>query len=458
MSLSHKQLQYVSETRALFKIATPVVIAQLAQMSIAFIDTLMASMIDEKAVASLSVATNLYNPVVVFLMGLFIAMNPIIAQLRGAKSSARIQHVFHAGLLVAIIISLPTMMFFMASRSIFETIGINQPVIEDATSYLLVLSFGIPFQLLFYATRFTNEGFFRTRNIMTISLLAVPINIFFNYLFISGNFGVPALGVKGIALASVMVWIFLFFSLYFWSLRSNIGSHFQIKLRLFLSTLRELKEIINVGLPISISIFFEILLFSMVGLMIGRMTIDNITANQIANNITSMTFMIPLGISIAVCARTGFAMGKNNLSHLKRIIGCGFFITALSVIANASLLVFWRFEIAQVYTDSDSIISLTASLLLLAAFYQLSDGAQICAQGVLRGLKDTKIPMLLTLFSYWLFGFPSGYYLAEVKNLGPVGYWIGLIIGLSFAGLMLLWRVYKVFQKKRALQPRKQMN
>jgi len=444
------------ELKSMSKLALPAILSQLAQMGLGLIDTLMAAQLGDQALAALSVGINILNPTIVLMMGIFLALNPIVAQFNGQKDYHSIGQTLSSGLVLSLILMIPTLIILMHGDSIMASLSIQPSIIPEASAYLKSVSLGIFGLFIFLVFRFINEGLFATKVVMITALSALPLNVLFNYAFMYGLFGFPKMGVAGLGWATSCVWLYMAIVLAIYTFRTEKYRHIE-----FVSQLKRLNrsiiiELIKVGTPISLSIGLEILMFSVVGLMIGAMPIEKIASHQIANNLSSMTFMIPLGISIAITARAGFAAGKYSIEGIKQVIRVGYVITLIAVSLNALFLLIWHTEIAKLYTENQTLITLAAQLILLAAIYQISDGLQIATQGVLRGIKDTKIPMWLTLAAYWVIGFPSGYYMAINLEMGPKGFWIGFIIGLTFAAMALIWRLKWILQTLKKVYHQKQ--
>lgn len=435
----------------LSKLALPAMLAQLAQMGLGLIDTLMAAQLGEQALAALSVGSNILHPTIVLMMGIFIALNPIVAQFNGNQAYESIGQTLSSGLILAFILMLPTLALLLNAGTILEYLNIQPDIIPQASDYLTWISSGILGLYIFLVFRFINEGLFATKVVMFCALSALPLNVGLNYVFMFGHLGVEPMGVAGLGLATSCVWFYMAIVLAIYTLKTEKYQHLE-----FINQLKRLnrsiiKELIKVGTPISVGIGMEIMMFSAVGLVIGTMAVDQIAAHQIANNLSSMTFMIPLGISIAITARVGFAAGKYSLEGVKQTIAVGYTVTIVAVSISAIILLAYNRQIASLYTDSANLIELSSYLILLAAIYQVSDGIQVATQGVLRGIKDTKVPMWLTLFAYWVVGFPCGYYLAIFLQIGPAGFWVGFIVGLTTAAIILgvrLWWHLKVLKRE----------
>ncbi len=433
-----------SELLEITTLGIPAVLSQLSQMSLGVIDTMMAGSINAEALAAIAVGTNIINPVVVFILGIFLALNPIVAHLNGRGDFEKIGALFQLSLKVALLLSIPAILLLTNSEWLMRLIGIQESLVATVQGYLTACSLGIIPLFGFLALRFCNEGLFSTKAIMLVSFSAIPFNILFNLWFIWGGLGVPAFGAVGVGYATALVWLVMFIGMAFYTLTTGRYQHLAITGVWHKIDLKQLKEIFTVGLPMGIGVGMEIAMFAIIGLMIGRYQIEVVAAHQVAINIASMAYMVPLGLSIAISARVGFFAGRQKFLQLSHSAKTGILL-AMSL-ATLSALGMWLFaeSLVSLYTDDHNVLLIASGLLALAAIFQWSDALQVSLSGALRGLKDTQIPMYISAIAYWLLGFPTGYYLAELEGMGVKGYWIGIIVGLSTAAIMLLIRWLRI--------------
>jgi MATE family multidrug resistance protein len=425
----------------------PAILSQLSQMSLGVIDTMMAGRVNPEALAAIAIGTNIINPVIVFILGIFLALNPIVAHLNGRGEFEKIGALFQLSIKLAVLLSIPAILMLTNSTWLMELIGIQESLIHTVQGYLVACTFGIVPLFMFLALRFCNEGLFSTKAIMIVSFSAIPFNIIFNYWFIWGGLGVPAFGAVGVGYATALVWFVMFIGMAIYTLTTDRYRHLTITGIWHKTNIKQLKEIFRVGLPMGIGVGMEIAMFAVIGLMIGRFTVEVVAAHQIAINIASMAYMIPLGLSIAISARVGFFAGCGQHQAFEHSAKIG--ILLAMTLASFSAIGMWLFShsLVLLYTNDLKVLSIASGLLSLAAIFQWSDALQVSISGALRGLKDTQIPMVISAIAYWLLGFPSGFYLAEKLGLGVSGYWIGIIIGLSAAALMLLIRWLKITKR-----------
>lgn len=428
------------ELKQLTHIAAPLVIAQVAQSALNTVDVIMAGQLSADALAAVSTGVNLFATPMLFILGIFLALNPIISQFNGARDNASMVGTLQSGIWFAVLISIPVFFLWRELDVVMDWLDVEPSIRPLAAEYVDALSWGTPFFWLFLALRFCNEGLFATRAVMTITIVAIPINALLNWVLIYGKFGFPELGAVGLAWATNTVWLMMFVSMLIYTARAKRHRHLHGFLQWCKPDWPRLLDIAKTGVPMGLSFSLEVLMFAMIGLMMATYDAATIGAHQIALNFASLMFMIPLGISNAITARVGYAAGERSPEAVRRAGWTGI-LFAVSI-AMLSTLTMWLlpWQITAIYTPNTAVQTLAVAFLSMAAIFQLSDALQVTAAGALRGLKDTRVPMFISLFSYWIIGFPSAWLLANKTALGPAGYWAGMIAGLSTAALLLNWR------------------
>jgi len=435
------------ESSEMLKLATPAIIAQVAQMSMGAIDTIMAGNLSTSALAAISVGSNLFVPILVFAVGIFMALNPLVAQANGSKRYNKLGEYLRHGLYIAVFLAILTIFLMNHLQVLMELIGVQPSIIPVVTGYLEALSWGVIPLFLFFVLRAVNEGLFSTKAIMYISLAAIPINVALNYIFMYGYYGMPALGAIGLGYATAVVWYLIFTVLLLYTVFSKKYSHLVFFSNFHKPERRVFKEILTLGLPLSATIGMEVLMFGAVGLFIGRYSIDVIAAHQIAMNLTSLAYMLPLGLSVAVSARVGHAVGRDSFEDIKRASYLGLSYAMLFTIFTMTIALTLTTQLVSIYTDQPEVIDITIKLIFIATLFMMVDSIQVTITGALRGMKDTIIPMFMSGISYWLIGFPLGYVLAEVYDLQVVGYWTGFIAGLTAAAILMSYRLMVMLKR-----------
>ncbi len=431
---------YKKELKDMLPIGIPAVLSQLAQMATGFIDTLMAGHYSTDALAAIAIGTSLLHPILVFFLGLFLALNPIIAHFKGANESEKITTHLNAAILIALAMLPFAVLALLNAPIILSQLNIEANVSQVATDYLFATLWGWPGLLLFLAIRFVNEGLFSTKAILLITASSIPFNVIFNYWFMYGGLGIKEMGAVGVGYATAVTWTMMFIGLFFYTLTAKKYKQYNFFKIFNLPSKDEVKAIFSLGFPLAITLGFEITMFAAVSLMIARYPTDIMAAHQIAVNLASLTFMIPLGLSQAITARVSYFRGKQKIKSMRLAGNTGILLSISIMSASAIMFMTIPTLLVSIYTQDFELLRVASGLLFFAAVFQFSDGLQVACAGCLRGLKDTKIPMIMTAIAYWLVGFPTGYYLAEYQGYGVNGYWIGLITGLSVAAILLLQR------------------
>ncbi|HET9031646.1 MAG TPA: MATE family efflux transporter [Dokdonella sp.] len=446
--LSTDRPRLLSEFSATILLAAPLVLGQLSAIGMNLIDTVLAGHLDAHTLGAVALGSNVWVLAIITIIGIMMALQPSIAQLRGAGRNDEIGAVFRQALWLAIPLGIG--LGFAAAflgPLLFGLIGVDADLIADATSFMRAIAWGAPALSVFFALRGLTEGMGMTRPTMYFSMLGLILLGPIGYVLMYGALGIPRLGAFGCGLATAIVlWVQCgAFALYV-ARRSrfrdlNLLAHFDKPDR------RTLSELLNIGAPIAVTLLMEAGLFVAVALTIGKLGTDIIASHQIAINIASVVFMVPLGIAMATTVRVGYARGRNDGHGVRQAAAVGMMLTLAVQIVSATLLFTLPERIASMYTDDAAVITLAAQLLVLAAIFQLSDGVQAASNGALRGLKDTRLPMLISGFAYWGVGMPAGLWLAFRHGLGAAGMWMGLIAGLSVAAILLTSRFWSIAMK-----------
>ena len=435
------------EAKITLTLGAPIIAGQIAQMSMGFVDTIMAGNLSSNDLAAVAIGSSFINPIYVFSIGLLMALNPIIAQHIGGKRLDQIgRTVRHAGY-IAVILAIISIILIRNLELAFTLMETDSKVTELSIGYMEAMSWGFIPITLYLVLRFFNEGLSVTKPTMIFALLGLVFNILGNYTLMFGKFGFPALGAVGTGWASTLVAWVMFIGMFLFTYTKKEYKRFNIFSKIYAPEWHFIKDILTVGIPNGISIFMEVFMFALVTLLMGYLGTQIVAAHQIAINIGSIIFMIPLGLSSAISVRVGTYIGKNNPYGAKLAGYAGILLcVGIAVFMALILWIFPEYMVA-IYTDDSSVAQIAVSLLLMAAIFQISDGLQVSGIGALRGLKDTTIPMIVNFVSYWVVGIPSGYLFGIYWSYGPVGLWMGLIFGLSVAAVLHNARFYTLIQK-----------
>lgn len=427
----------------------PIMVTQVSLYAMNLVDTMMSGRVGTNDLAGVAMGSSIWMPIFTGINGILLAVTPIVAQLLGNNQRDKI----HFTVTQAFYLSIMLALFVVLAGSflldpLLSLMNLDPDVHRIAYHYLIGLSIGILPLFLSNVIRNFFDGQGYTRITMFITVLAVPFNIVLNYGFIFGHFGLPALGGIGAGYATALTyWIILGFSILM-TLRMEAIKEYRLFTKWVKPSLKIWKEQLSIGIPIGLSIFFEASIFSVVTLFIGMMfSTITIAANQIVLSFTSLMFMIPLSISMALTIIIGFSVGGNHYHSARQYSIMGVLGGIALLLFGSIFLYFFREPIAYLYTQDLEVVLLASQLFLFAIIYQLSDAAQAGLQGVLRGYKDVKIPFIITFIAYWIIGIPVGYMLAAFTELGPYGFWIGISLGLTFAAIGFFIRLRSIQRK-----------
>jgi MATE family multidrug resistance protein len=337
------------------------------------------------------------------------------------------------------------------SKSILHSNFLDQPkeVVALAIPYLDLVAFSLIPLIIFQAFKQFSDGLSMTKYPMYATIIANIVNIILNYIFIFGKFGLPPYGIIGAAYGTLISRFIMVIYLWFLLANKERSKRFVTNIKILVLESTMLKKITSLGAPSAMQMFFEIVIFTAAIWLSGLLGKNPQAANQIALNLSSMTFMVAMGLGVAAMIRVGNQKGLLKFKELRRIAFSIFLFAVILAVAFAILFLIFRFQLPKIYVDlsdvsnlNDSIevVNIAAKLLLIAAIFQISDSIQVVVLGALRGLQDVNIPTLITFVSYWIIGFPVSYFLGKENILGSVGIWIGLLAGLSSASILLYLR------------------
>nr|WP_241018698.1 MATE family efflux transporter [Pantoea ananatis] len=432
-------------------LAIPVILAQVAQTAMGFVDTIMAGAVSATDMAAVAVGTSIWLPAILFGHGVLLALTPTIAQLNGSGRRERIAEQLRQGFWLAFFLSLLIMLVLWNAGYVIRSMHDIDPLLaEKAEGYLHALLFGAPGYLFFQVMRNQCEGLSKTKPAMVLGFLGLMLNIPLNYIFIYGHFGMPALGGVGCGVATASVYWAMFFCMRFWVRRMRSMRDIRVESRWSAPSRIILQRLTGLGLPVALALFFEVTLFAVVALLVSPLGIVNVAGHQIALNFSSLMFVLPLSLGVAATIRVGYRLGQGSTEQARVAAWTAQGVGIGMAVITAIFTVTFRHQIAQLYNDNPAVVTLAAQLMLLAAIYQISDSVQVIGSGILRGYKDTRSIFFITFIAYWLLGLPSGYILAltdwVVPRMGPAGFWCGFIVGLTSAAIMMLWRVRRLQQ------------
>ena len=426
------------------KLAVPIALTQLGQIAMMTTDLALIGRLGDEAVAAAALAHTVFFVSFTFGMGLVSAVAPLAAQAFGARNPRLVRRALRVGLWAALLISLPMMALPLFGEQILLMLGQAPAAAHLAQKYLLGLAWGGTPGLCFLAIRGFMGAVNRPEPGLWITLAAIPANALLVWLLIHGAWGLPRLELFGAGLATTIISFAMFFAALWFAIRRRPFRKYHVLGRIWRIDWPLMRRLTVVGAPISIAFLLEYGLFGAAALLMGLIGTTALAAHQIALQIAAILFMVPFGISMAATVRVGHAVGRNDAPAVRRagVVATLLGIAFMSVMTLAVIL--GRYAIARLFfgeaaESAGAVIDLAATLLLVGATFFVADGIQTVAAGALRGLNDTRLPLLFAAISYWLVGFPAACGLAFRTELGAVGVWVGLSCGTAvYAALLIL--------------------
>jgi MATE family multidrug resistance protein len=438
----------------MFHLAVPVVFAEMGWMTMGMVDTLMVGRISPEAIGAVGLGTSVFMGVCIFAMGLLLGIDTLVSQAFGAGDIDECHRWLVHGIVLAVVLSIPITALLLWIATGLDSWGIAPSVLILTKPYLVIVAWSVPPLLLYAAFRRYLQGMGVVRPIMLALLAANVVNVIVNWVLIYGNLGAPALGVAGAAWATVLSRVamagFLLATILYRE-RDTATSAFA-SLSLEASWFRRL---LLLGAPAASQVTLEVGAFAAATALAGRLAPASLAAHQIAINYAALSFMVPLGLSSAGAVRVGHAVGRRDSQGAARSGWTALLFAVLFMSAAAAVFLSAPRLLLRAFTSDPGVLEVGVTLLFVAAVFQLFDGVQGVATGALRGLGDTRTPMLWNLAGHWFIGLPLGYALCFVFGIGVIGLWWGLSIGLIICGvaLSLVWG-NRIRQLERALQPR----
>jgi len=448
------------EVRATLVLAVPLVLTQLAQMTMSFVDVIMIGRLGTAALAAGVLGSSTFFTLLLVCVGMVLAVNPSVAQSYGAGDEAEVGRWARQGLWLGVFLGVPLVALFGYAEPLLRAAGQEPATAALAADYLRAIRWGVLPNLWFAALRSLCEGTGRPRPVLVVMLIAAGVNVLCNWVLMYGKLGFPALGLEGAGWASALAMTTMFALLGGYVRRSPEFRRYRIFAGLRRPDGPHLRRLFRLGWPIGVNFGLEAGLFLVATLLVGLFGTAALAAHQVALNAASVTFMVPLGIGMAGTVRVGQAVGRGDGAAAARAgwaaIGMG-----ASFMLAAALLFWLRPEwVVWLYTGqgggegvAPETVELAALLLGIAAVFQLFDGTQATAAGALRGLKDTRVPMLIGGFSYWVVGMSAAVGLGFGLRLGATGIWWGLTLGLATAAVLLTARFRRRVRAEAAAAP-----
>lgn len=391
--------QYHADIKKLIKISLPILLAQIAQNSMGLADTIMAGRVSSTDMAAISIGASIWMPLMLFGQGLLLALPPTISYLNGSGQRHRIAHQVRQGIWLVLGVSIPLGLLIYFCEIPLQYMQMESKMSDLARDYLHAMLWGLPAYLMLINFRCLNDGIAKTKPAMVITFLGLLINIPLNYIFIYGKFGIPAFGAVGCGIATAIVNWAMCLMMIFYSYTNAQERSLKVFSQLIeMPNLKTLKKLLRLGLPIAIAICCEVALFALTSLMLSPLGATIVASHQITLNTSSFIFMFPMSIGMAATILVGQALGTGSPQNAKKIGYAALLLGLTVTIITALITIFFRYEIASIFVTDEIVIAMAANLLLFAALYQFSDTIQMVVGGILRGYKDTKMILYITLF------------------------------------------------------------
>ena len=439
----------ILQAKKTLTLAFPIIVGEIAQMSLGILDTAMVGAVSYKQLAAAALVMSVINIPYVFGIGITISVSQMVSMAHGRNDKKLASHYLYNGFWLCAISAVIIALGLEFGKNILYHLGQDPQVAQLAVPYLQIMGWSVIPMLLFLALKQFTDGLEFTKTAMILSLAALPINGFLNWLLIYGNWGFPRMELVGAGWGTLITRTLIFILLGLVILYHNTFYRYvAVRSRVWKLKGHTQKELLGIGIPSSFQITMEAGAFAISGILIGTIGAVEQAAHQIALSISSLTFMVSMGLSQAGSIRASNAFGRGDKQAIS-FIGKGALIMALIYGSFCAIIfILFRHELPYFFNDETQVVSMASFLLLFAAIFQISDSAQATSAGLLRGIKDVKIPTIFIAIAYWVIGIPVGCVLAFYFEMGAAGIWTGFIAGLTFSALLLSLRF-----KKMAINP-----
>jgi len=437
-----------TETAALWKLAWPILIGQLATVGMGVVDVAMAGHASAQDLAGVSLGVSIWHLAIITLMGVLMAVNPIVSQHVGARNFGPIPHVVRQALWNGLGLGLLAMVVVNTAALVFSTMDIEPQVRAVARQFVLVISLALPpfcaYRVLYGYSASLNQ----TKPMMLIALLALLLNIVINYALVFGNWGFPRLGGVGCAWATLLCVWFDLVAMGWWIRRAPAYRETQPLTGYEPPDGAQIRALLRIGLPIGVTYFAESSAFSLIALLVAAFGTAQVAGHQIALNFSSLVFMVPMSLGLALLTRVGQALGAQDRQAARFRAWHGVGLSFVAALVSAVLILLFNHQIAGAYTSDAAVAAVAAHLLLFAALFQLPDAVQVSVSCAIRAYKVTRPPMIIHMTAFWGICLPLGVWLGlapawmpwhPVLAMGAQGFWIALVVGLTIAAVGLVW-------------------
>ncbi|MBW4641281.1 MAG: MATE family efflux transporter [Gloeocapsa sp. UFS-A4-WI-NPMV-4B04] len=441
-----------TEIKESLRLTIPLASAQVAQAATGFVDTVMMGWLGQETIAAGGLAATTFTTLLITTTGVVVGLSPLIAEAYGSGYNKRIQQLTRQGIWLSLLVAIPVMLLLGHIDYLMRHLGQAATTITLAKTYLDVMLWGFFPALMFAMLKSVVSSLSQTRPVIVIVVAGTAFNAIANYILGFGKLGFTAWGLKGIALASALSqWLMLLLLIIYILKHSQLRSY-KLFANLYHLEPKILRELLWIGVPIAISFAFEVGLFTVTTYLMGVLGTDVLAAHQIVFQTIALIFMVPLGMSFATTIRVGQWNGQQNSKGVRRAAYISICLGAMFMTIMAIALLIFPRQVIALYLDVDNpenarVISLATSMLTIAALSQILDGVQTTAAGALRGLKDTRVPMLLSFLAFWGVGLTSGYLLGFKLGFSGVGLWLGQLLGVAVSAGVFVWRFRRLMSE-----------
>ncbi len=441
--------EYKYHLKRTFTLALPVVISQVGHMLTQVADSIMVGQLGTIPLAACALAGSLFSIFMVTGLGLAVGLTPLISQEDGKNNyeacGKLLNHSFFINLFAGFIL------FTILYLSSFYMYNLDQDiqVVDEAMPYFHIIGVSLIPLMIFSTFKQFAEGLSHTKQAMFISVFANILNVFLNWVFIYGNLGSAAMGLEGAGWGTLISRVVMAIIITLFIFKYQLFQKYLTSYSWFKFKYQQFRTILKIGIPTSMQWIFEIGAFSGAAVIIGQISATDLAAHQIALNLAALTFMFAMGVSAAASIRVGNSFGRKYFEELRIAGNAGYIMVAFAMGFFGLCFFLFNNVLPTFYIKDMDVISLAASLITIAAIFQISDGIQVVGLGILRGMGDVKIPTLITLIAYWGLALPIGYYLGINLGFGAKGVWWGLFIGLTFAAIFLLYRFNRLIRRNQ---------
>ncbi|MDC0950971.1 MATE family efflux transporter [Flavobacteriaceae bacterium] len=440
---------YTKEFSYNWRLAAPVIMGMLGHTIVGLVDNLMVGQLGAAELAAVSLGNSFFFVAMSIGIGFSTAITPLVAEADSEHNFAKGKSAFKHGFVLCSLLAIVLFALILLAKPLMYMMNQPQEVVVLALPYLDIIAISLVPLIIFQALKQFSDGMSLTKFPMYATIIANVINVFFNYVLIFGVWGFPKMGVVGAGIGTLIARFVMIMLMWYFLNRLEKTKAYVKDLKLFVLEHSMLKKINSLGLPSALQMFFEVGLFTAAIWLSGTLGKNPQAANQIALNLSSMTFMIATGLSVTAMIRVGNQKGLKRPVELRRIATSIFIMgLALAILFALIFLIFnnvlptFYLDLNDLthFADNQNVVEIASSLLIIAALFQISDSTQVVFLGALRGLQDVKIPTLITFFAYWIIGFPVSYFLGDASKYGSSGIWIGLLAGLTASSIFLYIR------------------